>query len=270
MLDPDLSYITELVRERAAIVLGEKKAYLVESRMNTLCRAEAIANVHDLVAQMKRDPGGPLDDQVVEAMTTNETSFFRDRHPFDVLRQELLPSVLESRNAAGVRIWSAACSTGQEPYSIAMLLREHFPSHADASEILGTDLSTEVLERARSAEFRQIEVNRGLPVSLLLEHFDQVGSNWQLKEPIRRMVDFRTMNLIEKWPDIGTFDVVFLRNVMIYFDASVKKQILGGLKRVMRPGGYLFLGAAETTVNLDEDFVRHPTPKSSCYQLRGD
>ncbi len=206
---------------------------------------------------------------LVKAMTTNETNFFRDLHPFDALRTTLIPEVT-TRNAATrtLNIWSAACSSGQELYSIAMLLHEHFPQLLSWKlELVGTDLSSDILERARSGRFSQIEVNRGLPVSLLMKYFRRDGTHWRISPELSKAIKFTKMNLIEPWPALPTFDVEFLRNVLVYFAPETKKQILGKLRKVMRPGAVLVLGAAETTVGLNAAFQREQSGNSVFYRL---
>lgn len=267
----DFDYVRELVRKGAAIVLESTKEYLVEARLVPLARKEGFGSLAELVAKLRCEQESPLHRKVIDAMTTNETLFFRDIHPFELLRTTVLPELQASRaGTRQLRIWSAACSTGQEPYTIAMLLREHFPQLLDwRTEILATDLSTEVLEKARKGAFGQIEVNRGLPAKLMVKYFAQNGIDWQLKDEVRRMVDFRELNLAAPWPMLQPFDVIFLRNVLIYFDTDTKKSILARMRSLLRPDGYLFLGAAETTMNLDDAFERVQIGKSGAYRIKG-
>jgi chemotaxis protein methyltransferase CheR len=265
----ELNIVRALVRERSAIVLDEDKGYLVESRLLPLAQQEGLESVSSLVARLGRASTG-LERQVVEAMATNETYFFRDVRPFDVLRQQVLPELVQRRaGERALRIWSAACSSGQEPHSIAMLLRAHqvVPLGWQV-RLLGTDLSTGMLGRARQGRYSQMEINRGLPAALLVKYFERAGLEWQLKDEVRRMVEFSALNLIEDWPALPPLDVVFLRNVLIYFDVPTKKQVLANLRRVLRPDGYLFLGGAETTLNLDENYERAPFEGVSCFRLR--
>lgn len=263
-------YVRTLIKQRAAIVLDDSKHYLVEARLGALARREGAPSVDALIDTLRAAPFHALHRKVVSAMTTNETSFFRDVHPFDALRKSVLPDLIARRRTArAISIWSAACSTGQEAYSIAMLIREHFPELAGWHvRILGTDLSDDVLERARVGRFSQLEVNRGLPAPLLVKHFKQFGTDWQISDEIRRMVDYRSLNLIEPWPTLLPFDIVFLRNVLIYFDVETKRSILANLRRVLRPDAYLFLGGAETTLNLDETFERVPIDRAACFRRR--
>jgi chemotaxis protein methyltransferase CheR len=266
----DFDYVRALVRQRAAIVLDDDKAYLAETRLLPLARALALGSVTDLVARLRAGPANGLHRQVVEAMTTNETSFFRDILPFESLRREVLPELRRRRTAERrLRLWSAACSTGQEPYCLAMLLCEQFgpPAGWDV-RVVASDLSTEVLERARRGRYSQLEVSRGLPAPLLARYFQPQGAEWQVKDDVRRLVDYRQLNLIEPWPDLPPLDVIFLRNVLIYFDVATKRQVLGRVRRLLRPDGYLFLGGAETTLNLDDAFERVEFQRAGCYRLR--
>lgn len=271
MTAQDFEFVCRLVRDRSAIVLEPGKEYLVEGRLTPVARQLGLESVSGLVGRLRAAPDNGLAARVVEAMATTETSFFRDHHPFETLRTAVLPDLIRLR--AGERrldVWCAACSTGQEPYSLALLLREHFPNLAGWQvRILATDLSGEVLERAREGEYTQMEVNRGLPAALLARYFRQHGTRWELSEDVRRMVEFRELNLAKPWPHLPRMDLVFLRNVMIYFEAETKRSILGRAARLLRPGGYLLLGGAETTLNLDESFRRVEYLKGGFYQLVG-
>jgi chemotaxis protein methyltransferase CheR len=268
---PELAFVRDLVYRRSAIVIEDGKEYLVESRLAPLAKAEGFGSIGEMVARMRGQPPNGLHAKVVEAMTTNETSFFRDQHPFEALKINILPALRKARAPTrSLRIWSAACSTGQEAYSIAMLVREHFPDLASWDiRILGTDLSSAMVTRAKEGTYNQIEMNRGLPAALLLKYFDRKGVNWQIKQPLRDGFEVKVMNLIEPWPVMPRFDIVFLRNVLIYFDVATKKTILGHLKRAMAPDGYLFLGGAETTLKIDETFQRVQFEKASYYRPEG-
>lgn len=265
----EFNFIRELVRQRSAIVIEPGKEYLVESRLAVVARAEGFASLEQFLGELRSQPANGLHERAVEAMTTNETSFFRDIQPFDALRQSVLPELIQRRAAERqLVIWSAACSTGQEPYSIAMLIREGFPALASWSvKILATDLSREVLARGREGRFTQLEMNRGLPAQYLVKYFTKCGSEWKIQDGIRKMVDFREMNLAERWPPMTAPDVVFIRNVLIYFDVASKREILAKVRKVMRSDGYLFLGGAETTVNLDDSFERVSLGKATCYRM---
>lgn len=260
----DFQFVRHLVHDRSAIALEDGKEYLVQARLGPLARREGLGSVAELVDRLRTGTPG-LRDDVVDAITTNETSFFRDVHPFDALRDTILPELLK-RSKGGLGIWSAAASTGQEAYSVAILLREHFPNAPDAT-ILGTDLSREVLQKAAAGRFTQLEVNRGLPARLLVKHFDRHGLEWHVKERVRRMVTFRQVNLARPLPALPPMDIVLLRNVLIYFDATTKGAVLRQVARVLRPGGYLFLGGAETTYGLDPQWERVEIGRSVFYRL---
>lgn len=269
-LRPDqLDVVRRLVTERSAIQLEAGKEYLIEARLDTLARLEGVGDASAIVEALRRSPSGPMAQKVVEAMTTNETSFFRDRLPFDALRDTVLPALIASR--AGERrlnIWCAASSTGQEPYSIAMTIREHFPELATWKvQLIATDISTEVLDKARSGRYSQLEVNRGLPAQMLVRYFDKDGARWRVKDSVREMVEYREMNLVAPWPPMPRLDIVFIRNVMIYFDVPSRQRILSRISGAMARDGYLFMGAGETTLNVDASFARLDLDKAGCFQL---
>jgi len=263
----DFDYVRAQVRQRSAIVLEPGKEYLVESRLGALARSLGMESVGALVSDLQRGKPG-LMEKVVEAMTTNETSFFRDLRPFDALRTEIVPQLIERRKATRtLDIWSAACSSGQEPYTIAMTLREHFPELASWTiRILGTDLSTEILAQAKEGNYSQIEVNRGLPSKLLVKYFEHQGTRWVVKDELRKQIDYRPMNLVAPWPVMRPMDIVFVRNVLIYFDVDTKRQILDNVKRVLKPDGFLFLGAAETTMGVHDGYERIPLERAGAYR----
>lgn len=267
----DFDYIRKLVFERSAIVLETGKEYLVESRMVSLLHREKIDSVETLVQNLQKNRFNGLADRVVDALTTNETSFFRDIKPFEILKKEILPKVIEANRAKQeLNIWCAASSSGQEPFSIAMVIRENFPK-LDTWRInfIASDISPSMLDRCRSGVYSQLEVNRGLPALLLVKYFERNGAEWKVKEDLRKMIDFRQINLAEPLPRLPRMDIVFCRNVLIYFDLETKKKVMQQIRRVMRPGGFLFLGAAETTLNIDRAFQRISATQSGCYELKG-
>ena len=270
LAEADFSYVCDLVRRKSAIVLEPGKEYLVEARLSSLARDLGIPTVTDLVYKLRNGADPRLPDRVTEAMTTNETSFFRDVQPFDVLRNHVLPELVERRrHRRSLSVWCAAASSGQEPYTIAMILHE-FPGLAGWDiRLLGTDISVEMLEKARAGRYSQLEVNRGLPATMLIRHFEKHGTEYEIKPHLRSMVEYKAMNLAAPWGNMPEFDIVFLRNVLIYFDVDTKRDIFGRTKRLLRPDGYLFLGAAETTVNLDDGFERAPYERAGCYVRRG-
>ena len=265
-----ISYVCTTVRNRSAIELNNSKTYLIEARLAPVAKQNGFASIDELIQAVKNTGRRGLESQLVEAMTTNETSFFRDLHPFEALRKTVLPAI-RTKNAAlkSLNIWSAACSTGQEIYSVAMHIREHFPERASWKvQLIGTDLSDEVLAKAKAAKFSQFEVNRGLPAALLVKHFQRQGTLWELCPEIRNMEIFTTLNLIERWPAMPRMDIVFLRNVLIYFAPETKRMILENIRKVMAPQGVLFLGAAETAMGLDAAFERVQSDNSVFYRLK--
>ncbi|MCS6970794.1 MAG: protein-glutamate O-methyltransferase CheR [Planctomycetes bacterium] len=267
----DADFLRQLVRAKSGIVLGEDKGYLLESRLTPLAKAIGLKGVEDLVPRLRSEPNGQLARQVVEAMTTNETFFFRDLHPFECLKKVVLPDLIAKRAASRrLDFWCAAASTGQEPYSVAIVLREHFPQVSGWTvRFLATDIATEVLKRARAGRYSQLEVNRGLPAPLLLKYFTKDGLDWVIKDDLKRMIEFKELNLLDAYPISGQLDVIFIRNVLIYFDIETKREILAKCRKLLRPDGYLFLGGAETTLNIDDNFVRVDYDKGGCYRLRG-
>lgn len=271
MTAEDFAYVCRLVRDHSAIVLEPGKEYLVEGRLLPIAQKMKLGSVGDFITHLRNAPSNGLQKQVIEAMVTTETSFFRDVHPFESLRTTVLPDLIKRRQETRrLDVWCAASSTGQEPYSFAMLVREHFPQLAGwRVNILATDLTAEVLARARAGRYNQIEANRGLPASLLVKYFRQDGTTWELVEDVRRMVAFRELNLTKPLTTIPRVDLVFLRNVMIYFDVATKKAILGQVARLLRPDGYMLLGGAETTLYLDDSFRRAEALKGGFYQLVG-
>ncbi|WP_010582851.1 CheR family methyltransferase [Schlesneria paludicola] len=266
----DFEYIRTFLLKRSAISLDDEKRYLVESRLQPLARKEGFASVGELVHKMQTTIVNGLHQRVIEAMTTHETSFFRDINPFDAIRRVVLPELITARGTSRtIKIWCMACSTGQEPYSLAMLIREYFPQlHGWVVKILATDLSAQVLERAREGRFNQHEINRGLPAPFMLKYFTRQGMNWQANDDIRSLIDFQQMNLIEPWTVQGPMDIIFLRNVLIYFELDVKKEILAKVRRVLRPDGSLLLGGSENAVGLDDSFRRVQIEQTSVYRLR--
>ncbi len=266
----EFDYLRQLVRTHSAIAIESGNEYLAESRLAHLAITEGHPSVGALLGQMRTKPFGPLHRQVLDAMTNNETWFFRDLHPFEMIKRVLLPELIAKRNVVRqLNIWSAASSSGQEAYSLAMMIEEEFPElRTWTVQILGTDISSAILNRARSGRYSQMEVNRGLPASLLTRYFQREGLEWVVKENIRKRVSFEPLNLSKPWLSIPPMDIVMLRNVLIYFEVPMKKQILAQVRSVLKPDGYMFLGGAESTINLDENFERMAFEKTSCYRLR--
>lgn len=249
-------YVRELVRRNSAIVLDETKDYLIEARLAPLANAQGMASVNELISSLRRQNPGKLHGKVVEALSTNETHFFRDVQPFRLFATEVLPELwAANQRSKRLRFWSAACSTGQEPYSIAMaILDSGLAFDGWDISILASDMNEQVLQVASAGTYRQLDVNRGLPARQLVKHFDRVGNEWKVKDAIASLCEFRMINLVRPWPALGAFDVVFLRNVLIYFDLDAKKSVLDRVAQKMRAGGHLYLGAGETIVNLSDKF----------------
>ncbi|MPR00091.1 chemotaxis protein CheR [Modestobacter sp. I12A-02628] len=264
-------YVRQLVHRESAIVLQPGKEYLVEARLMPIAQKLGLAGVSELVETVRKRPDPASTRRIVEALTTNETSWFRDGDPFTALTSTVLPQLTAARGAnETIQIWSAASSSGQEPYTIAMLLRDAMPTASSRVRITATDLSREMVERTRAGRFSQLEVNRGLPAPMLVRHFTRAGSEWEISPELRRMVTASECNLAAPLPRMGPFDVVYLRNVLIYFDLATKQAILGRVKQLMRPDGWLFLGAAETTLGIDNTWERVVVGRSSAYRpLKG-
>jgi chemotaxis protein methyltransferase CheR len=252
----EYDYLRRLLRERSGLVLSADKQYLVESRLLPVARRAGLAGLGDLVQRLRAPSADALAVEVVEAMTTNESFFFRDKIPFEHFRDTIIPALMTARAAQRrIRIWCAAASSGQEPYSLAMCLKEMGSQVAGwRIEILATDLSNEVLEKAKAGVYSQFEVQRGLPIGLLVKYFSQIGDTWQIAPDLRAMVQFRPLNLLGDFNHLGTFDLVLCRNVLIYFDQETKIGVLDRLAKVTERDGYLVLGAAETVVGLTESF----------------
>ncbi len=260
MTDLEFEYLRAYLKQRSGLALTAEKRYLVESRLNPVCRRFGLARLGELVGALKLARDGAMERAVVEAMTTNETFFFRDRTPFDLFNDVILPAALV-RNAGRrrLRIWCAAASTGQEPYSLAMLLQEAGQKLSGWQvDLVATDLSTEVIEKAKLGLYSHFEVQRGLPVQWLIKYFSQVGEQWHIAPSLRAMVDYRQLNLMHGFETLGQFDIIFCRNVLIYFDAPMKSDILARLSASLAPGGALLLGAAETVIGLTDRLSPNP------------
>jgi chemotaxis protein methyltransferase CheR len=252
----DYDFLRKCLKDRSGLVLSSDKQYLVESRLLPVARRAGLGGLGELVSTLKRGNADALMTTVVEAMMTNESLFFRDKTPFEHFRTTVMPALTAARRSSRtLRIWCAAASTGQEPYSLAMALKE---MERDLSgwriELLATDISNEVLEKARQGLYSQFEVQRGLPIQLLIKHFVQVGEAWQIAPEIRAMVKYRQLNLLADFSHLGMFDLVFCRNILIYFDQATKIDLLNRLAKIVASDGFLVLGAAETVVGLTDSF----------------
>lgn len=265
--EADFQYVRSLVRLRASIVLAPGKEYLVEARLRPVADDHGLASVGELVERLRSEAHNGLHHRVVEAMTTNETSFFRDQSVFEALRDHVLPALLRGeRRGRPLTIWSAACSSGQEAYSLLMLLAEHFAAALPATTVVASDISPEMLERARTARYSRIEIGRGLPTRLLVRYFDRDGAGWRVRDELRRRVVLRELNLAGPWPALPTADLVLCRNVLIYFDVETKRTVLERLQRQLASGGYLVLGASETVRGITEDYETHRVGGAAFYR----
>lgn len=260
MTNDDFDFLCKLLKERSGLVLTRDKSYLLESRLLPVARKHNLKSLDDMVPIVRSRPTGDLMKEIVEAMTTNESFFFRDIKPFEQFTGFVLPALLKARaDKKQIRIWSAACSSGQEPYTLAMLLAEQQAKLAGwRVEIIATDLSTEILEKAEAGQYSQFEVQRGLPIQYLVKYFKQQGDRWQIDAGLRGRVRFRTFNLLEDPSSLGAFDVIFCRNVLIYFDQPTKTTVLSRLHKIMAPDGFLYLGGAETVLGISDKFQASP------------
>ncbi|HRK70970.1 MAG TPA: protein-glutamate O-methyltransferase [Micropepsaceae bacterium] len=256
MTPAEFQVIAQLVKQRSGLALTEDKMYLVESRLMPVAQRHGLGDLARLVQRVRTPGADAVIADVVEAMTTNETFFFRDKTPFDHFEKVILPSLIPARAAQkSLRIWCAAASTGQEPYSLAMIIKEKFPQLKDWKiDIIGTDISKEVLAKARAGNYTQFEVQRGLPIQLLIKYFKQEGQNWNISDDIKKMVQYRSFNLLDGFLSLGNFDVVFCRNVLIYFDRDTKADVLKRIAERLSGDGFLLLGAAETVIGVSDRF----------------
>jgi len=257
-----------MVREECSLLLEPGKEYLVESRLHLLARTEGASSVNDLLRRIRNDPTSTLRRKVVEIMITSETTFFRDARPFEILRKTVLPDLLARRAAdRTLTLWCAATSGGQEPYSVAMILRESFPILASWSvRFIGSDISRPLLKSASGGRYTQLEVNRGLPASLLVKYFRKRGQEWEICQDIRDMVEFHEINLSKPWPALPRMDIVFMRNVLIYLSPETRNGILAKVRRLLKPDGYLFLGGSESTISQEMGFEPIASDVNACFR----
>jgi chemotaxis protein methyltransferase CheR len=263
---PDFEFVTQLLLTKAAIKLNSTQEYLVRSRLEPLAKERGLPDLSALVEQLRREPYGELHTKVVEAMTTNETTFFRDVHPFDTLKTVIIPELLKRKVDRTLRVWSAACSTGQEPYSLAMLLSEQPALSGWRIHILGTDLARHALAKAESGIYTPLEVGRGLPARSLAQHFDRAGTSFQVKPQLRALIEWRQMNLATRFPAMPLFDVVFIRNVLIYFSPETMASVLQSVRGQMQSYGTLFLGTTENMLGLQAGFESVSYGRTICYR----
>ncbi|WP_422036802.1 CheR family methyltransferase [Roseibium sp.] len=260
MTPGEFEFLKTFLKTRSGLVLSNDKQYLVESRLQPIARSSKLETLSAVIQTLQRGGNRALETEVIEAMTTNESFFFRDKTPFDHFKDTMLPALLDARSTRRqLKIWCAAASTGQEPYSLGICLKEEAAKMPGwRTRVLGTDLSQEVLEKAKTGLYSQFEVQRGLPIQMLLKYFDQKGDMWQINAGMRAMIEWKQLNLLESFTHLGEFDIVFCRNVLIYFDQATKSEILGRLSRTLPDDGYLVLGAAETVVGLTDAFKPVP------------
>ena len=256
MRPEDFDLISGILKSRSGLILSPEKVYLLESRLTPIARAKGLETLDDLINEIRLHRKEALLSEITEAMTTNESFFFRDNTPFDLFKDKVLPELMK-RNASSrkIKIWCAAASTGQEPYSIAMIIKEMGVKLAGWDiEIFGTDLSNKVLEKARMGLYSQFEVQRGMPIKYLMKYFNQVGEMWQISDELKSMVKYKPMNLLDNYIGLYNYDVVFCRNVLIYFEPDMKTKVLEKVRKAMKPDGTLFLGAAETVLGITDKF----------------
>ena len=260
MTPDDFDLLSGILLERSGLSLTKDKMYLLETRLGPVARKNGHGGLDELVEALRQKPDEPLIRDITEAMTTNESFFFRDGTPFEIFEKHVMPRLLEARaSSKSLRIWCAAASTGQEPYSIAMILKEMGAKLATwRIEILATDLSSAVLEKAKVGLYSQFEVQRGLPIQMLVKYFEQHGEMWQIDSALRAMVEYRENNLLRDLSSLGAFDIIFCRNVLIYFESETKKRVLQNMSRLMPNDGALFLGGAETVLGITDRFKPAP------------
>ena len=265
---PDVEFLSRLVAKQSGNVIAPRQAYLLEQRLTPVAESIGLADVGALLKELRRSNSATLSTNVAEAVTVNETSFFRDVHPFDALPKTIIPEVVKKKQSQReLRIWCAACSSGQEPYSIAMMIREHFPELSNWKfQIVASDLSEDILAKSRSGTYTQLEVNRGLPARKLVRFFDRKGSAWQAKPELSNLISHPRLNLTTLWPLLGKFDIVFIRNVLIYFDQPTKTEILTRIQNTLTPDGYLFMGSVETIIDLSLPYRREEIDATVCYR----
>jgi chemotaxis protein methyltransferase CheR len=264
----DLKTVAQFVESRSAILCPEDKYYLFEARLRPVLRKHEVADLGELAAKLRTSPPAALAEAVIEAMTTNETSWFRDVHPFDAIKTGIVPELIDARGATKkLAIWSAACSTGQELYSLAMMLDMQFPELGTWDVALhGTDINLEVLGQAKAARYSALEVNRGLPAQYLARYLERDGASYVLAERIRARANFSQLNFVGPWPVLPRFDLVLCRNVLIYFDIDVRARIVRKIRDTLAPGGYLVLGSSETSIGDVDGFSRVVFGRTTVYR----
>lgn len=266
----DFDFLAQMLKERSGLDLSRDKVYLLESRLGPLAKKEQLASIDQLVLALRRPGSEPLRAAATEAMTINESLFFRDKTPFQHFEQVMVPHLLKARaGKRSIRIWCAAASTGQEPYSLAIQTKEMSDKLGSWQvDIMATDICGEVLEKAKAGLYSQFEVQRGLPIQMLVKYFKQINTMWQIDAGLRALINFREFNLLDSYRALGQLDIVFCRNVLIYFDQPTKRDVLGRIAAQLAPDGFLLLGAAETVLGTSDEFV--PVPgKRGLYMRKG-
>ncbi len=271
MKPENFSYYKDFLYKNSGLAITEAKIYLLDSRLTPVAKKHGFADLAAMTQSLRSTANPVIQKDVIDAMMTNETLFFRDERPFRQLTTNVMPTMVTAReNMKSLRIWSAACSTGQEPYSIAMTIADNFPQLSNwAINILATDLSDIALAQARTAEYNQFEVQRGLPIQMLMKHFEQDGQKWRINEKIRKMVNFKNFNLLESMDALPKFDIILCRNVLIYFDEATKKKILSNIIKKLAPDGFLFLGGAESVMGLCPE-LKHVHDSPGLYTIKND
>lgn len=269
MNNDDFEFIRTFIKEQAGIVLEQGKEYLVEARLNPIIKEAGFSSLEELINELRIKSTSDLKLKIIDSLTTNETLFFRDIHPFEALKVSILPKILEKKHSSKkLNIWCAAASSGQEPYTIAMILKDHMEDINDWNiNFIASDISEKMLARAKAGIYNQFEISRGLPMHYLIRYFDKNGKDWQIKKEIRDMVHFEKINLLKPWSFVA-MDLIFMRNVLIYFGIDTKKDIFKRLERTLHPDGYFFLGGSETTLGINSEFERVGINKVPCYQLK--
>lgn len=270
MRSEDFELLSGLLKQRSGLILSKDKAYLLETRLTPLARQHGFKGLDDLVQEIRLNKPEAILTQITEAMTTNESMFFRDRRPFDQFRKAVLPGMMRARaTSRRIRVWSAGCSSGQEPFSVCLLIREAGEMLSEWQfDVTATDISGEMLNKAKAGLYTQFEIQRGLPIMMLIRYFHQVDEKWQIDQSIRAMVKFRLFNLLESPESLGVFDVVLCRNVLIYFDQETKARVLNSIADQLAEDGVLYLGAAETVLGVTDRFSPVPGQRGM-YQLKG-
>ena len=259
MSPEDIDHLASTLKARSGLILGADKTYLIESRLSPVARREGFANVAALLTALRAKRDEKLIVAVTDAMTTNETFFFRDKTPFDQFKSDVLPALAKARMSGDIKVWCAACSTGQEPYSLAMLMEDMRAQYPRVSlDILATDISDRCLEKAQAGLYTQFEVQRGLPITMMVKHFEKVDEMWRISPKMRSSVRFKKANLLDDLRAIGRQDVIYCRNVLIYFDLETKKRVLEQMATLLPDDGYLLLGAAETVLGITDVFKPMP------------